>query len=54
MLCTSLDFVQVITCIKSCTSYNLYGWVVQVITCTKWFSNFVQVITCTKNEPVTL
>ena len=48
MSCTSWDFVQVITCTKSCTSYNLYGRVVQVITCTKSFSNFVQVITCTK------
>ena len=52
MSCTSLDFVQVITCTTSCTSYNLYGWVVQVITCTKSFSNFVQVITCTKIMPV--
>ena len=25
MSCTSWDFVQVITCTKSCTSYNLYG-----------------------------
>ena len=30
MSCTSWDFVQVITCTKSCTSYNLYGRVVQV------------------------
>ena len=37
MSCTSWDFVQVITCTKSCTSYN----------CTKSFSNFVQVMTCT-------
>ena len=46
MACTSWDFVQVITRTKSCTSYNLYGSVVQVITCIKSFSNFVQVITC--------